>query len=98
VTEEKERLPKFRNEEEAAAFWDTHSPLDFPEEFKEVEVKLPRALFKRGLTIKLGEDTIEELRTRGQRQGIGPTTLARMWILEHLKEIKEKESRSTQAS
>jgi len=31
------RLPKFKSEEEEACFWDTHSPLDYPDEFTEVK-------------------------------------------------------------
>jgi len=79
------RLPEFKSEEEAAAFWDTHSPEDFPEEFEPVQVKFSRPLIKRGLTIKLSDETIDQLRKLGQEQGIGPSTLVRMWILEHLR-------------
>ncbi len=77
--------PAFKNEAEAAAFWDTHSPLDYPQAFTETEVTFDRPLIKRGLTIKLSEQTIEQLRELAQEKGIGPSTLARMWILEHLK-------------
>lgn len=31
------KIPKFKSEKEEAAFWSKHSPLDYPEEFKEVE-------------------------------------------------------------
>ena len=30
------KLPKFKSEEEEVRFWDTHSPLDYPDEFTEV--------------------------------------------------------------
>lgn len=80
------RIPKFNTPEEAGEFWDTHSPEDFPEQFKEVQVKFSRPLIKRGLTIKLDDETIQELRIIAQQKGIGPTTLARIWILEHLKQ------------
>jgi hypothetical protein len=82
---ETSNLPTFKDEAEAAAFWDTHSPLDYPEDFTEAEVTFDRPLIKRGLTIKLSEETIAQLRELAQDKGIGPTTLARMWILEHLK-------------
>ncbi|MDO8671707.1 MAG: CopG family antitoxin [Dehalococcoidia bacterium] len=78
------QLPEFKSEEEASAFWDTHSPEDFPGEFEPVEVKFSHPLIKRGLTVKLSEETIDELRKLGQEKGVGPTTLVRMWILEHL--------------
>lgn len=88
MTEERKRskLPEFKSEEEAAAFWDTHSPEDFPEEFEPVKVKFSRPLIKRGLTVKLSEETIEKLRQLGQEQGVGPSTLVRMWIMERLRQ------------
>ena len=58
---EPRKAPHFSDEQEAGEFWDTHSPLDYPGEFKEVEVKFSRPLVKRGLTIKLNEETIERL-------------------------------------
>jgi predicted DNA binding CopG/RHH family protein len=82
---EVQRLPTFKNEAEAAAFWDTHSPEEFPEAFQEVQVRFARPLIKRGLTIKLSEETIAQLKALADKQGIGPSTLARMWILEQLR-------------
>ena len=89
---ESAKLPKFKDEKEMAEFWDTHSPLDYPEEFREADVRFSRPLIKRGLTIKLSEQTIEELRQLAHERGIGPSTLARMWILEHLREHASKQS------
>ena len=79
------RLPHFTSEAEAGAFWDTHSPEDFPDDFREVQVSFAKPLTKRGLTVKLSDETLAELRQRAEEQGIGPSTLARMWILEHLR-------------
>ena len=83
---EPEKLPKFRDEHEMGEFGDAHSPLDYPEEFQAVDVRFSKPLIKRGLTIKLSEATIEQLREIAQQQGIGPSTLARMWILDQLRE------------
>src|SRR5262249_13560811 len=79
-------VPEFADEAEAGVFWDTHSPLDYPDEFQEVQVRFSRPLIKRGLTVKLGEDTLEQLRRVASEKGIGPSTLVRMWILERLRE------------
>lgn len=38
------------------------------------------------VAIRLDEETLTQLREIAQERGIGPTTLARMWILEHLRE------------
>jgi hypothetical protein len=81
------RVPTFANEQEAAAFWDTHSPLDFPDEFEEVDVSMPRRVRKRGLTVKLDQGTIDQLDSIARQQGIGPSTLARMWILDRLRSL-----------
>ena len=78
-------IPTFKDEAEAAAFWDTHSPEDYPNDFQEVQARFSRAFLKKGLTIKLSDETIQLLREIAQRKGIGPTTLVRMWVLEHLR-------------
>jgi len=31
------KLPKFKTEKEEAIFWSTHSPLDYPDEFYDIE-------------------------------------------------------------
>jgi hypothetical protein len=86
-------IPEFKSEEEAAAFWDSHSPEDFPDEFEPVKVTYARPLIKRGLTVKLSAETIDKLKELGQEQGIGPTTLVRMWIMERLRAMAGKEQR-----
>lgn len=88
--ESKNQIPKFRSREEEAAFWDTHSPLDYPEQWVEApEAKVERPL-NHILAVRLDAKTIEKLAAIGRRSGIGPSTLARMWILEHLSELEEE--------
>ncbi|MEW5989122.1 MAG: CopG family antitoxin [Chloroflexota bacterium] len=81
------RIPSFKTVEEEAAFWDTHSSVEFEDELEVVTdvifVKArPR---KRGLTVRLDEDTLTRLAQQAQEKGVGPSTLARMWILERLR-------------
>jgi hypothetical protein len=85
-------VPAFQDEEEAADFWDTHSPLDYPDDFQEVQARFGRPLIKRGLTVKLDQNTIDELRAIATERGVGPSTLARMWILDHLRQEKQRAS------
>lgn len=82
------KIPHFASEAEAAAFWDTHSPLDFPEDFQETPVSFSRPLVTRGLTIKLSDETLGELKSIAHQKGIGPSTLVRMWIVERLRATK----------
>jgi predicted Zn-dependent protease len=87
-----DRVPTFANEQEAATFWDTHSPLDYSDEFEEADITIDRAARKRGLTVKLEQTTIDRLAGIARQQGIGPSTLVRMWILEHLRSLPPESS------
>lgn len=77
-------IPKFANLEEEARFWDTHDTTDFEDEFKPVKVRFAKNL-SQGITIRLDHGTLERLRTEAYAKGIGPTTLARMWLKERLR-------------
>lgn len=79
----KEAIPTFVSRAEEAKFWDTHDFADYWEEWKPVEVRFAKSLSE-NLNIRLDQTTLEELRKRAHSKGVGPTTLARMWILEHL--------------
>lgn len=94
MTQEKERrgsrtgrIPEFRSREEEAAWWDTHDITDYLDELKPVRVRFAKNLSE-GITIRLDPETLLRLRLRARESGIGPTTLARMWILERLREAE----------
>jgi phosphohistidine swiveling domain-containing protein len=89
--EEKKRIPRFRSREEEAEFWDTHSPLDFPDEIKQVQMRVRKPL-KGVLAIRLDHKHLEELRELAEQYGVGPTTLARMFIVSSLKAYQEQAS------
>jgi hypothetical protein len=55
---------------------------DETDEVVQVEVKKPLA---KVIPVRLSAEKWEELRKEAQELGIGPTTLARMWILERLR-------------
>jgi len=80
----KQTIPAFASVEEEAAFWDTHDTTDFEREFKPVRVRVGKRLTE-PVTFRLDADTLAELRSLARKKGIGPTTLARMWVLERLR-------------
>ncbi len=95
------KIPKFKSEEEEARFWDTHSPLDYPDEFVEVKepFKFAPALLrrvarkreerKRSLTLRMGEVQIDLAKVIAKCKGIGYQTQMRMWVIEGIrKELK----------
>ena len=79
----KEPIPEFRSREEEARFWDTHDMADYWDEFQSVKVRFAKNLSE-GLHIRLDPETMNQLRSEAAHKGIGPTTLARMWIKERL--------------
>ncbi|HEV2583922.1 MAG TPA: CopG family antitoxin [Ktedonobacteraceae bacterium] len=80
------RIPTFKTIEEEAAFWDTHSSEEFADELIPVEdVAFVKTRSKKALTVRFDEDTLEELAREAREKGIGPSTLARMVIVEHLR-------------
>lgn len=84
MTKNKSRIPEFKNRREEAKFFDTHDMGDFQDEFKSVPARFAKNLSE-GITIRLNPQTLSELRSRAKEKGIGPTTLARMWVLEQLR-------------
>jgi predicted HicB family RNase H-like nuclease len=85
----KSRIPEFKSREEEAKFWDTHSIADYRDELKRVRVRVAKNL-SHGLTVQFDPETVDKLRTRAQKKGIGPTQLVRMWVIERLEETAEQ--------
>lgn len=84
----KSRIPTFKTIEEEAEFWDTHSLAEFEDELEEVtDVRfvVTRGEPKKPMTVRLGQTDLARLTKQAQKLGVGPSTLARMWILERLR-------------
>lgn len=54
------------------------------DEVVEIEVKRP---LNKVVPVRLPSEKWEELRREARELGVGPTTLARMWILEKLRQV-----------
>ena len=87
-------VPSFTTLEEEAAFWDSHSIADYWEGAAEIGARNGQSL-SRGLTIRLDAETLTALRAAARIKGLGPTTLARSWILEHLAQPAAANSRDS---
>lgn len=77
------RIPEFKSREEEAAWFDSHDLADYQDEFTTIKVRFGKNLSE-GLHIRLDPGSLTKLRETASLQGIGPTTLARMWIMERL--------------
>jgi len=78
------RIPDFASREEETEFWDTHDFTDFLDETRPVKLRVAKNLSD-GVTVRLDPRDRAELDRRAEEQGIGPSTLIRMWIKERLR-------------
>ena len=78
------RIPAFADRREEAEFWDTHDFGDYWDETEPVDVTYSKNLSE-NLTVRLSPQILKQLRQQADEIGVGPSTLARIWILERLK-------------
>jgi hypothetical protein len=95
MTDQKEkpsRIPEFANREEMAEWFDAHDVADYLDEFEIVDrdqVQVSDNLSE-NLTVRLSPELLHRLRGKAKRMGVGPSTLARMWIVEHLQDANHQ--------
>lgn len=77
-------IPSFQNVEEEAEFWDTHSILDFPDAIESISVVSSTNCKVAPISIWRSERERSQLKVDAEKTGIGPSTLARIWIKEKL--------------
>ena len=83
----KSRIPEFSSYEKEAKWFETHSIADYLDEFKPVKTRFAKNLSE-GITIRFDQPTLNKIRQFAYKKGIGPTTLARMWIIEQMNQQK----------
>ncbi len=83
MTNKQPKIPEFKNHEEEAAFWDTHSFADYWHEWKPIKVRFAKHLSDT-LNVRFDPQDVAKIRAAAQKKGVGPTTLIRMWVREHL--------------
>lgn len=79
------RIPKFKNIEEEARFWDTHSVTDFEDETENVdivfELNKPR---EETLVLRVQKGLKEKLARVARKKGLNVSSLSRIWLMEKL--------------
>lgn len=79
-----EKIPVFKNAEQEAEFWDTHSAADyglFPADADEILAELKAGhQQKRNVTLRLEPELMNRLRRKAQRMGVKYQTFVREWL------------------
>ena len=90
----KQRIPKFRTEDDEFDFWSSHDSVDFFNETEEVQDKLEmtkRRRPKQRITMLLDAGLKAKLKKIAAEKGIPYQTLIQMWLREKVnQEIKRR--------
>ena len=85
MTKKISKIPKFKNYEEEANFWDTHNITDYEDETEDVnivfELEKPRT---ESLILRVQKNFKKNLEKVARSKGLNVSTLARMWLMEKL--------------
>lgn len=84
-------IKPFKTLEEEANFWDTHPVVD--EITRETLVGFHQANKTDTITIRFDPKYLQLLRQRAFKLGVGPTTLARIWLMEKLRESRNSSTK-----
>jgi predicted DNA binding CopG/RHH family protein len=75
------KMPRFRTDEEAARFWESHRFKDYYKDTKEAALKFVRRA-KKTVAVRPDPDDIRSVEKIAERKGLSYTSLLRMWIKE----------------
>jgi hypothetical protein len=82
------KIPAFNSIEDEADFWDTHSFVDYLDEFERVDVHWVKRS-SQPLSVRLDSTDRAELSMLAKQQGVGSSTLVRTWIKERLERERQ---------
>lgn len=80
------KVPKFKSLKEEREFWDTHDSTDYLDDFemaKDVVFVRPR---KEVISLRLEPKIINKLKELADKEGLPPTTYARMLIVKGIRD------------
>jgi len=85
-------LPKFKNYEEEANFWDTHDMTDYVDLKTKVTLEYcPKRIKKKDtLILRVQPEVKTKMENMANSYGIATSTLARMFIINGIREHKEE--------
>jgi len=79
------KVPKFKNLIEEREFWDTHDSTDYHDDFKITKNVVFVRPKKEVISLRLEPKFIRRLRELADKEGLPPTTYARMLIVKSIR-------------
>ena len=80
------KVPKFKNLKEEREFWETHVSTDYLGDFEEAKDVVFVKPKKQVISLRLELQVINKLKELADREGLPPTTYARMLIIRAIRE------------
>jgi len=80
------KVPKFKNLKEEREFWDTHDSTDYLDDFEVAEDVVFVRPKKEVISLRLDSNIVKKLRKLADKEGLPPTTYARMLIVKGIQE------------
>ncbi len=81
------KIPKFKSLQEEQKFWDTHSILDFPDQFEEVEMDFSKLKpSTRPITIRLTESMLYDIKLMANKRDVPYQSLIKTILHDKIRE------------
>ena len=80
------KAPKFKNLKEEREFWGTHDSTDYLDDFEVAEDVVFVRPKKEVISLRLDPNIVKKLRKLADKEGLPPTTYARMLIVKGIQE------------
>ncbi|MDO8497532.1 MAG: BrnA antitoxin family protein [bacterium] len=85
------KIPQFKNEDEEREFWSTHSPLDFMDQLKEVEIDLSELKpSTETISLRLPQHLLYDIKTIANSKDVPYQSLMKVYLAEMVKEEKKE--------
>jgi hypothetical protein len=88
------RIPTFATIAEEAAFWDSHDITEFEDELEPADdITFDSIRSSHGLILRLDGDVLDRIERIAVAKGTDPTTVARTWIEEGIRQETDNDPR-----
>ncbi len=90
MTQQTHKIPDFKSRQEMAEWFDTHDMTDYKDEFRPIEVVYELEKPKQEtIVVRLHKGVKDQLAGIARAKGLNISSLARMWLMEHMQEKRK---------